>query len=170
MQAGKITLFELLKDQLLFDKFIDKFDRNLFYLPSRVEYDVYLKGLTGLIYKEIDGKAVEFNYSFNWTYFIPEIYLQFNPLIHSQLEKSVKLRSDFINGRMLKQTLVFNDPISADIIFQVFSRNSKWDKIVGPNTLQACRSLDEKYTVMMMSHESEYSFLNSTSHIILVYK
>ena len=171
MPSQKIRLSDLIKEQLSFDKLVGQLDRNLFCLPSRVDYTTYLKGLTGVSFNETSlRRAIELKLPIDWSRLIPATWIELNPNILMQLETPVNLRTDFINDLIFKQTLVFHEPVCADIIFEIFSHNSMWDRIESPNGSPYCKSNDGKYSILMVAHQSEISFIDASIHIVLMYK
>lgn len=162
---------EFIAEQLAIDALLNNLDRNLFYLPKRVQYSEYISRLGGkrIMEERRVGITLEIDYEINWNTIIPERDFELNPTISQYFENPVKLRTTFFRDIIKSQILVFTMPAAADIVFELFRSNSMWEAAKTATGLEHLKSVDGKYILTIVTHESEFGWDNS-HHILLLYK
>ncbi|MEI9810763.1 MAG: hypothetical protein WDO16_24410 [Bacteroidota bacterium] len=112
---------------------------------------------------------VEIDYEINWNAIIPERDFELNPTISQYFENPVKLRTTFFRDVIKSQILVFTMPAAADIVFELFRSNSMWEVAKTSTGVEHLKSVDGKYILNIVNHESEFDWGNS-HHLMLLYK
>ena len=158
---------ELIKEQKDFDELLQRINRELFFLPTRITREEYLKKLGNIKYKEIKHhsnirSSLEFNYDINWPKLISLNWINKNFLSTQHFETPVKLTTTFKDNLLNHQILSFENKFAAEMFFELFKNNSNWDFYKVDETTPAAKSPDGNY-IVALAHtppEEEDSFFS----------
>ena len=142
------------------------FDRKLFYLDERISYAEYKSRVSGhIIHEKSSTYSTDITTccSFNWDLIAPECSYP--------LEEGIELKSIFRENRLSSQILYFDDSLSANIIFELFEKDSEWMAYNNDDTTgKHLMSIDNKYALIFRDSSEEIVYTLQPYSLHLVYK